>query len=125
MLYLELHVEVRRDVAQRERSRPPKPVSKLDVIQGKRIVAVDRVWDDPGQLGPMRAVSAELCESRRELFDGPRLGQRAQRNVDVPLLADPLENLHGRKGGATQIEEIVLDADLFEAEHIGPNRYQA
>ena len=48
------------------------------------------------------------------------LEQRGQRQVDVPVLADACEQPHRRQRVAAQREEVVVAADLVDAEQLAP-----
>src|SRR2546427_5947227 len=44
--------------------------------------------------------------------------------LDVKQLARARNHLGGQQGVAAQIEEVVLDADLFDSEHFSPDLRQ-
>ena len=50
-----------------------------------------------------------------------RLKEAEEGHLDVRGVADARQELHGEERVASQLKEIVVDADLFEAQEVAPD----
>ncbi len=57
----------------------------------------------------------------RELRDGGRLEDRAERDLDLERLARAGDDLDGQERVAPEIVEAVVHADVIALEHVGPD----
>src|SRR5689334_25401401 len=53
-----------------------------------------------------------------------RLKQAAQRNFDIQRCAHAREDLRGAQRMTAEPEKVVVDSDLLDAEHLGPDAGQ-
>ena len=63
-------------------------------------------------------------DTLRQRGDGRRLEQAADRDLDVERRADAADQPGGQQRVAAELEEVVVDADLGNAQHLGEQRAQ-
>ncbi len=67
-------------------------------------------------------VEHQLLDGQRLPLDRRPVEQAAQRHRDAEGSFQPVQHLRDEQGVAAQLEEVVVDADPVEPQHLGPDR---
>ena len=79
---------------------------------------------DSGPKTPADDVRARLAQVVRQAGDGRRVEQRDDGDVVADLLLEPVDQHGPLDGVAAQLEEVVVDADLLQPQHLAPEARQ-
>ena len=83
-----------------------------------------RQWDlgRPRHSHERRAGRLALGQSLRQRFHGRRLEQRTNGEFNVQAIADAADQPRRQQRVTAEREEVVVDADVFDPQHLGEQR---